>query len=154
MSAAPVYMPTHGSLEERVVEWLRKNPDEELQRSDVASKFQVAQTAVAPALAWAVARGELAWMKPDDGVAGVYRLGTGTTIEVPPLRPAAASAPALGTKPQASVSSPTDISVQVSRDGHLCVSFLLPRHAEPRLVAAAMLTAAARAIERVEVAQP
>lgn len=159
MSAA-AYFPIHGSLEERVIEWLRKNPDEELQRSDVASKFNVAQTSVAAGLANAVARGELEWVKPAPQLAGVYRLAGGwVKVPVPPPAPALVMAPA-AIKASAKVfgkrlgDEALDISVQVTETRHLTVAFVLPPEADAHLVAAAMLTAAAHSMERVQVVAP
>lgn len=69
---APVYLPRHGSLAERVIEWFRKNPEEELSRPDIALKFELSQSSVQACLQTAVDNGELIWVKRS-GQGGVYR---------------------------------------------------------------------------------
>jgi len=138
--ATPEYTPTHGTLEERVLGWLRAHPGEALTRQDIASRFNVRLTEIPSGLQAAMARGELSYFEAHANGAG-YRLAQG------PMSSAIS-------KVFDDVRNPTDISVEVRRDGHLAVSFLLPHHADAKVVAARMLTAAAEALALVKVATP
>jgi hypothetical protein len=50
----PAYEPTSGSLADRVIEYFKENPEEELTRDDIAAKFDADQRFVAAQLAKAV----------------------------------------------------------------------------------------------------
>lgn len=129
MSLTPVYIPTHGTLADRVVEWFKANPDEELERADVARKFDVPLSRIAPELAMAVMQGHLRWSRNRPGTYhGTYRLGDGNPEPAPPPAPAIAS---------------NDLMFSISPDRTIAVSFFVPGLIDPRRVLAAMLETAA-----------
>lgn len=136
MSTAPAYIPTHGSLAERVTEWFRANPDEELNRLDIATKFGVLQSAVSKDLQWACLEGSIEYVPSRAKGQGVFRL----------TRPAV-TAPATTTteEPALQLATP-DLVFSISPQRQLQVSFFVPGRADPQMVLAAMLTAAAQAI--------
>lgn len=68
------YRPRVGSVPFRVIRWLTDNPDEELTRADVASKFELALKSVQNTLADAVKLGALLYVQNED-LEWVYRLG-------------------------------------------------------------------------------
>ncbi len=132
MSLTPTYIPTHGTLADRVVEWFRANPDEELERADVARKFNVPPSRITPELAMAVMHGHLRWLRDRPGThQGAYRLGDGRPEPAPPPAPAVAV---------------SDLMYSVSPDRCIAVSFYVPGLIDPRKVLAAMLETAATTI--------
>lgn len=141
----PTYIPRHGSLAERLLEFFRRNPDEELSRADIALKFDVLVTSVHTGLATALDHGQLQWIKR--GNSGVYRL---PPEEAKPAPDTAAQAPQQ--QPSATAQHPpaarpaSDLSIEISPDGRVNVSFLIPEQANPRDVLANMLKAAAQSI--------
>lgn len=136
---APVYLPRHGSLAERVIEWFRKNPEEELSRPDIALKFELSQSSVQACLQTAVDNGELIWVKRS-GQGGVYRCSQ--IAAAPGPAEARQSMEALApAKP-----SPEDLYATVSAERRVHVAFTLPPEADANLVLAAMLIAAAQSL--------
>lgn len=132
MSLTPVYVPTHGALADRVIEWFHANPDEELERADVARKFDVPLSRIAPELAMAVMQGHLRWLCNRPGMhQGCYRLGDGHPEPAPPPAPAIATC---------------DLMFSISPDRCIAVSFFVPGLIDPRRVLAAMLETAATTI--------
>lgn len=131
MSLAPAYIPLHGSLADRVVEWFGAHPDEQLTRGDVALKFHVTQTSVPLLLNPAVADGRLEWVTTKHGQ--FYQLGDGE-----PLPPS--------TTPPAAALAAADLFFSISPDRCIAVSFVVPGLIDPRAVLAAMLEAAAHTI--------
>lgn len=133
MSLTPVYIPTHGTLADRVMEWFRANPDEELTREDVALKFEVPQSRVPVELALSVQQGRLQWMSGHPH--GFYRLGGEVTTTA-----------AVGAPPPATAVAASDLMFSISCDRCIEVSFYVPGLIDPRKVLAAMLEAAATTI--------
>ena len=70
----PAWSPKTGSIAHRVLEFLARNPDEELYTADIAQKFDVEGTSVQPSLVGAIQAGALVVTKDDSGKR-VYRLG-------------------------------------------------------------------------------
>lgn len=129
MSLTPTYIPTHGTLADRVVEWFKANPDEELERADVARKFDVPLSRISSELAMSVMQGHLRWLRDRPGTQqGAYRLGDGNAEPAPPPAPAFAS---------------NDLMFSISPDRTIAVSFFVPGLIDPRRVLAAMLETAA-----------
>lgn len=145
----PTYIPRHGTLADRVLEWFRKNPEEELSRADVSMKFEVPQSSVQACLQAAVDAGELVWTKLN-GHSGVYtyggRQGAPTTTEVLPVikaKPSAEPAPASAWRTSAATD---DLYATVNADRRIHIAFTLPPDADANLVMAAMLIAAATSL--------
>lgn len=67
------YIPRTGSLADRVLGYLRANPDEELTTRDISVKFDVPQSSIKPCLATAENHGELDYTRNED-LEYVYRL--------------------------------------------------------------------------------
>lgn len=140
MSTAPAYIPTHGTLADRVTAWFRANPDEELNRSDIATKFGVLQSAVSKELQWACLEGSIEYVPARTKGQGVFRLTRPAVIApaaTPTATPTEEPAPQLATP---------DLVFSISPQRQLQVSFFVPEQADPQLVLAAMLTAAAHSI--------
>jgi len=57
----PVYIPRTGSLADRVLDYFRQCPDEELSQADVAAKFDAQRSSVGSCLKPTVDAGLLAW---------------------------------------------------------------------------------------------
>ncbi|MGQ3231431.1 MAG: hypothetical protein ACT6R2_21380, partial [Blastomonas fulva] len=76
MSLSPAYIPTHGTLPDRVVEWFNANPDEELTLADLAVKFDVSQALASVELAAPVLNGRLQLARSGPDRTRVYRLGS------------------------------------------------------------------------------
>lgn len=70
---ASTYIPRTGSLADRVLGYLRANPDEELTTRDISVKFDVPQSSIKPCLATAENHGELDYTRNED-LEYVYRL--------------------------------------------------------------------------------
>lgn len=140
MSLAPAYIPMHGSLADRVVEWFKANSDEELTRSDGAQKFGVLQSSIPQQLALAVQDGRLQWQRPPYAREGAYRLGISVTHEVA-LAAAHPPAPAIAA---------SDLVFSISPDRCIAVSFIAPGSVDPRMVLGAMLAAAAITIGKTQ----
>lgn len=142
---APHYLPRHGSLAERVIEWFRKNPDEELSRADVAMKFEVSQSSVQACLQTAVDNGELIWVKRS-GNGSVYRSAARQAAPGPAEAAQAINALPVPSTTQALQKPPGDLYATVSADRRVHIAFTLPPAADPNLVMAAMLIAAAQTL--------
>lgn len=142
----PTYIPRHGTLADRVLEWFRKNPDEELSRADVAMKFEVPQVSVQACLQAAVVGGELIWTKCA-GQSGVYTYAGGRSApSATEVQQAISSPPAATPAPASTWRSSMhtdDIYATVNADRRVHIAFTLPPEADPQLVMAAMLIAAA-----------
>jgi hypothetical protein len=69
------WTPRAGGLAHRVLDFLTRNPDEELYTADIAKKFEVDSTSVQSALIGGVQAGAIVAAKDEKG-RRVYRLGT------------------------------------------------------------------------------
>lgn len=83
------YAPQQGSVAWKVIEFLTTNPEEELNRDDIAAKFDAAPLSVHTLLRPSVEAGLLKRVELEDEL--VYRLGTGT----PEIKPNKAAQPSL-----------------------------------------------------------
>ena len=128
MSLTPEYIPTHGTLADRVVEWLSTHQGCALSRDDIALKFDVPRSRVMHELQVAVID---RWLR-FDGHSRLYELGsdTPTSTSTPPAPAVAAG----------------DLVFSISPDRCIAVSFIAPGSVDARKVLAAMLTAAATSI--------
>lgn len=73
MPRHPTYIPRNGSLADKVLRFLRENPEEELTRSDVSVKFGVMVSSVGGCLFHTVHQNHLVQTRNDKGQL-VYRL--------------------------------------------------------------------------------
>lgn len=133
MSLTPEYIPTHGTLADRVVEWMSAHHGYTLTREDIALKFDVPRSRVPVELARAVMDGRLAFLSGHPH--GFYVLGSEQSADAEDASPPPAPAIAAG-----------DLVFSISPDRCIAVSFTAPGSVDPRMVLAAMLTAAATTI--------
>lgn len=82
-----MYTPLPGSLADRVIAWFRINPEEELMRSDIASKFDCQSNTIEASLATAMSNKLIAKGKCTETGATIFKAG-------PNISQAAASLPA------------------------------------------------------------
>ncbi len=125
------YVARAGGLPYRVIEFFEQNPEEELSRVDVASKFGLAPSAVALGLDAAVKGGALAYEHNDD-LTLVYRLptqkGADKALAVPATTwPAEARPPAKRAAPQSPRPSEEQLSQLVVETGKPLPGRGLPR---------------------------
>ena len=73
MPRHPTYTPRTGSLADKVLRFLRENPEEELTRSDVSVKFGVMVSSVGGCLLHTVHQNHLVQTRNEEGQL-VYRL--------------------------------------------------------------------------------
>lgn len=83
------YAPQQGSVAWKVIEFLTTNPEEELNRENIAAKFDAAPSSVHTLLRQCVEAGLLKRIEAEDEL--VYRLGSGT----PQIKPNKAAQPSL-----------------------------------------------------------
>lgn len=91
------YIPRTGSLADRVLGYLRANPDEELTTRDISVKFDVPQSSIKPCLATAENHGELDYTRNEE-LEYVYRLPKQPKAPKTPAPPPAEPAPAKTSK--------------------------------------------------------
>lgn len=72
----PTYIPRTGSLSDRVLDYFRQQPQEELTSADIAAKFEVSRGSVMASLQTAVANGALEYTRNTE-LEFVYRLPGG-----------------------------------------------------------------------------
>lgn len=82
MTTTPTYIPRTGSLSDRVLDYFRQQPQEELTSADIAAKFEVSRGSVMASLQTAVANGALEYTRNTE-LEFVYRLpGAKSVVEV------------------------------------------------------------------------
>lgn len=80
----PAWSPKTGGIAHRVLEFLARNPDEELYTADIAQKFDIERTSVQQCLIGAEQAGALKVAKDETGKR-LYRLGSYAPTGVPVL---------------------------------------------------------------------
>jgi hypothetical protein len=78
----PTYIPRMGSLAERVLDYFRQSPDEELTQGDIAAKFEVSRGSVTACMETALNKGAVTYVQNEDLI-WVYRPGKGTAAPKP-----------------------------------------------------------------------
>jgi hypothetical protein len=82
----PTYIPRTGSLADRVLDYFRQCPDEELGQADIATKFEVPRGSISACLKAAVDGGSLRYEHNAD-LEYVYTLGTKPAANAPAPSP-------------------------------------------------------------------
>lgn len=93
----PVYIPRTGSLADRVLDYFRQAPEEELTQADIAHKFDVSRGSISACMETALSKGAVAYVQNDDLI-WVYTLPKpqGTAKASKPKSDALASGADLG----------------------------------------------------------